>query len=134
MQDNRPHADNCGWALGNQSCECGYYVRQREQAKADALVDGLLADARTKEFAKLHTASDLADARTEVSTLRLRVEVLESYINDARRAGYEAAREQAAKMLDAEATRCGPVLNGAGQWRIFAKRIRAMRPDGETTT
>ncbi len=43
--DNRPHADNCRWALGNQSCECGYYWRENEKAKRLALEQGPLQTA-----------------------------------------------------------------------------------------
>ncbi len=86
---------------------------ERNRREDEALKE-LLGAVYTKKI----TTSDLADARTEVTTLRLRVEVLESYINDARRAGYEAAREQAAKVAD---------RNDQSAWGI-ALEIRAMVP------
>ncbi len=119
MGDNRPHADNCNWMLGNQSCECGYYARKRAQEAADALADKLLAEARTKVWNKLHTASDLADAR---------------------RAGYASAQAQAsliARRIESSALK----IHGhpgaefvAGCADDIAWQIEHMIPDGETTT
>ncbi len=99
--------EQCG-KVGHDGVDCVTGAAALDQR----LVDKLLGDARTKEFQPLHTASDLADAR---------------------RAGYEAAREQAARIVFDDRRFNGPNSYDALACRDIAKDIRAMVPDGETT-
>ncbi len=111
MGDNRPHADNCGWAHST-ACECGYYTREWLKAKSPLQLQPHI----------LITQSDLANAR---------------------RAGYEQAREQAAKLCDELSPafrkhRCPPYEACIWCARIEAledasAQIAAMTTDGETT-